>query len=641
MNILNFIEYLSTTQIFLIVFMMWKSLYSVTHSHEHAYQDGKTLRLPLNETATMELLDRWLSQAVSGLISAVLDSDEIDDLHQCTKRARTVPEHARCVVKILDVTKPIKRRKTISDDVRFQIVNRSSYTLRSHDDTPILSKVIRQMTKTVRTLKNKKGYESWRSTLHRIRAIGATARMQKEKRAQLKKKLNKMIANTPEKFMDPRKPLAVKKMEMEDLAMSLKKKLAARKRSEMRVPMKLLRDSVKLFLAATGKNVTKFDKKTVKLASPRLLSVVPEQNDDDLFNVLSPSLFSLHEDGDEAEKSMSLPRLLKQLPNSDYEAWLDFIMEASGVTETVDRTEKQLKGEINEHDMRGKDGVPLHLNKKNVSELFGSMEEQKIETFEKLDKTYTLDQKDDLERQGFAFLTPKQLDIVYGPNSPYHKPDSLRQFKKIHRLRDDPHHLIEKDIRKIAEAKKFQVRQKDIVLSPFLFTWLVFASGPLSQPITLSPLLFSPIVLSPAVLGPITLSPWVFIPLILSPRVLSPLILTPLIFSPIILSPLVLHPLILVPGIFNPIVLSPLVLSPFILSPQVFSPLILSPMVLNPLILTPVAGTPLVLNPFLLSPLILSPLFLSSVVLSPYVLSPLIESKLIASEVILSPSWLS
>ncbi|KAJ1364397.1 hypothetical protein KIN20_024487 [Parelaphostrongylus tenuis] len=188
------------------------------------------------------------------------------------------------------------------------------------------------------------------------------------------------------------KKSSVENMEMEDMEMSLTKKIAAHKRSEMRVPRKLLRDSVKLFLAITGKNVTKFDKKTLKLASPRLLSVVPEQDDDDLFNILSPSLFSLHEDGDEAEKSMSLPHLLKQLPNNDYEALLDFIIEASGVTETVDKTEKQLKEGVNGNEMLGKDGVPLHLNKKNVSELFGRTEELKIETFEKLDKSYTSNQ---------------------------------------------------------------------------------------------------------------------------------------------------------------------------------------------------------------------------------------------------------
>lgn len=35
-------------------------------------------------------------------------------------------------------------------------------------------------------------------------------------------------------------------------------------------------------LAITGKNVTNFDKRTLKLISPRFLSLVPEQNENEL-----------------------------------------------------------------------------------------------------------------------------------------------------------------------------------------------------------------------------------------------------------------------------------------------------------------------------------------------------------------------
>ncbi|ETN85902.1 hypothetical protein NECAME_16583 [Necator americanus] len=370
-----------------------------------------------------------------------------------------------------------------------QVINRQSYDITTADDETLFSKVARQMTKTMRKLKDKPGTEGWRSAIQRIKNVGAEAREHKNRRKELKKRLRQMIDNTPDEFQDPRKPLAMKEMNLQDDHLAKQKKVTKKKREEIRIPMRI---------------------------------------------------------------------------------------------------------------------------------------------------------KDDLDKQGYAFLDAKQLDLVYGGDSPYKKTDSLRMFKKMRRLRDDPDHFVEQDIRALAEAKKFRVRQKDIVSSPFIMTPLTFASAPLSNTfIVLSPLVLSPITLSPAVLGPIILSPWVFIPLVLSPRVLSPLIVNPLIFSPIILSPLVLHPLILVPGVFNPIVLSPLVLSPFILSPQVFTPVILSPMVLNPLILTPMAGSPLILSPFVLSPIIYSPQFLFAVVLSPYALSPLIESKLIASEVVLSPSWLS
>ncbi|KAK6732138.1 hypothetical protein RB195_016488 [Necator americanus] len=611
-----------------------------------------------------------------------LDSNHRDELHRCSKMANTVPDHAKCVVKVLDRTKHMKRirivknkqtnqikhkpvkiavestnskpfvearnrewvggfRMSRSKRESGQVINRQSYDITTADDETLFSKVARQMTKTMRKLKDKPGTEGWRSAIQRIKNVGAEAREQKNRRKELKKRLRQMIDNTPDEFQDPRKPLAMKEMNLQDDHLAKQKKLTKKKREEIRIPMRIVRESIKMALMATGRNVTNFDKKTLKLISPRFLSLVPEQDDNDLFNLLSPSLFSLHQDGGELEKVMSLPHILKELPNKDQEAWLDFIVEAAGVTDAVNKAEDMQK-EARDREMRGKDGVPLYFTKKNVTDIFGDVEKRKINTFEALDKSYTHEQKDDLDKQGYAFLDAKQLDLVYGGDSPYKKTDSLRMFKKMRRLRDDPDHFVEQDIRALAEAKKFRVRQKDIVSSPFIMTPLTFASAPLSNTfIVLSPLVLSPITLSPAVLGPIILSPWVFIPLVLSPRVLSPLIVNPLIFSPIILSPLVLHPLILVPGVFNPIVLSPLVLSPFILSPQVFTPVILSPMVLNPLILTPMAGSPLILSPFVLSPIIYSPQFLFAVVLSPYALSPLIESKLIASEVVLSPSWLS
>ncbi|CAJ0608071.1 unnamed protein product [Cylicocyclus nassatus] len=522
-----------------------------------------------------------------------------------------------------------------------EILSRPSYNISFEDDDTLFTKVARKLTKTIRSFKDKPGMESWRLAVQRIKKVGAVARALSKRRKELKRRLKHWIENTPDEFKDPRKDAALNQMEAAERKAKLQKLLAKRKGDEVKIPMRLLRESIKMLLIASGKNVTNFDKKTIKLISPRFLSLVPEQDDDELFNVLSPSLFSLHQEGNDVEKAMSLHHMLKQLPNKDQEAWLDFIVEAAGVTDAVDKVEKVQKG-MRDREMLNEDGVPLYFTKENATMIVGDIERRKIETFEALDRSYTLDQRDDLERLGYAFLNTKQLNIIYGPDSPYNKSDSLKLFTKLRRYRDDPHHLIDREIRLLAEAKKFGLsRRKTIALSPFVLTWLVFQSEALSQTVVLSPLVLSPIILSPAVLGPIILSPWVMCPMVLSPRALGPLIVNPIIFSPIILSPLVLHPLILVPGVFNPLVLTPLALSPLILSPQVFTPLILCPMVLNPLILTPMAGSPLILSPFALSPLILSPQAVSAVVLSPYALSPLIESKLIATEVVLSPSWLS
>lgn len=639
-----------------------------------AVKEGNHLRVDLNETSSEELMDKWLSQAFSGLMAAVaskriskVSAEHQEIIQKCSKEAKDVPSHAKCLVKLLDAEKVIPKNakpyqktiKTTTEEPKenmewigsfgtarakrsggYQVVQRDSYALKTKDDADPMTRLAKSMTNTVRTMKNKTApSEPWIEAVGRMKKLGEQAKKEKKNRDMMKKRLKQMIDNTPAEFIDPRKPVALKQAEMEDENTEISKMMRKKEKEEIRVPLKFLREAVKTAMMLGGQNVSDFDRKTLKMVSPRMMSLVPEQEDDSLFNLLSPSLFSLHDKGEGVEKLTSLPHLLKKLDNHGQNAWMDFIVEAAGVSDAVTKTEQAFR-EKKEKELRGPDGVPLYFTKENATKIFGNEEKSKIEVFEYLDKNYNEDQKKRLNEDGFAFLTQHQMEHLYGKGSPYNSTKALRKFK---RLRDDPERYIEKDIRALAEAEKFKVaRRADIVGSPFILTPLTFASVPLSNKfIVLSPLVLSPITLSPAVLGPIILSPWVFVPLVLSPRVLSPLILNPLVFSPIVLSPLVLHPLILVPGVFNPIILSPLLLSPLILSPQVFTPLILSPFALNPLILTPMVGSPLILSPFVLSPIILSPQALFAVVLSPYALSPLVESKLIAAEVVLSPSWLS
>uniref|UniRef100_A0A1I7TG86 Uncharacterized protein n=1 Tax=Caenorhabditis tropicalis TaxID=1561998 RepID=A0A1I7TG86_9PELO len=627
-------------------------------------------------------MDKWLSQAFSGLMAAVaskkiskMPAEHQDIIKKCSKEAKDVPAHAKCIVQLMDAEKtiPVQRAgkgkkpyqkvvKTTTEKPEeakedlewigsfgtarakrssgYKVVQRDNYSLKSGDDVDVMTKLAKSMTNTVRAMKNKTGKaEPWVEAIQRVKNLGEEAKRERKNRELMKKRLKQMIDNTPAEFIDPRKPVALKQAEMEDERTEITKLMRKKETEEIRVPLNFLRQAVKTAMMLGGQNVSDFDQKTLKMVSPRLMSIVPEQEDDSLFNLLSPSLFSLHDKGEGVEKLTSLPHLLKKLDNNGQNAWMDFIVEAANVTDSLTATERAYR-EKKQKELTGPDGVPLYFTKENATKIIGDEEKSKIEVFEYLDKSYNEDQKKKLNEDGFAFLTQHQMEKLYGKGSPYNHTKALKKFK---RLRDDPERYIETDIRALAEAEKFKVaRRADIVGSPFILTPLTFASVPLSNKfIVLSPLVLSPITLSPAVLGPIILSPWVFVPLVLSPRVLSPLILNPLVFSPIVLSPLVLHPLILVPGVFNPIILSPLLLSPLILSPQVFTPLILSPFALNPLILTPMVGSPLVLSPFVLSPIILSPQALFAVVLSPYALSPLVESKLIAAEVVLSPSWLS
>lgn len=57
-------------------------------------------------------------------------------------------------------------------------------------------------------------------------------------------------------------------------------------------------------------------------------------------SLLSPSLFSLHNEGRGLEKTFSIPNLANSLNSSDYKEWLNFIVEASGVSDSVDEMKK-------------------------------------------------------------------------------------------------------------------------------------------------------------------------------------------------------------------------------------------------------------------------------------------------------------
>ncbi|EGT54077.1 hypothetical protein CAEBREN_30863 [Caenorhabditis brenneri] len=412
----------------------------------------------------------------------------------------------------------------------------------------------------------------------------------------------------------------------------------------MMVPIDLIRQAAKIGLGLAGHNTTGMDEKTLKLISPRFMSVLPDNTEvkNKTMDVLSPSLFSLHNSGSELEKATSLRSLLGSgMTAQDFQNFLDLLVEATGVAEAVEDAEQKLIDAQRQKDDamgRGPDGQPLYFTKENITERFPS-EAKKIELFEELDKTYSLEQLKDMNQTGYTVLTPKQMQMIYGKKSPFKNPKLLKTYNNM--TRAQIHRAIHSTIRNVADEKlKFEVRQNDIVLSPVIKTALINDPKTASQALVLSPAVMVALVNSPAVFGSVILSPWLFVPLILSPRILSPVILDPFMFVPIILSPVALDPVVLSPGIFNPFVLSPLVMCPFVLSPQVMTPLILSPFALTPLILTPLVLSPIILSPFVLSPQVLSPQYISGLFLSPYALSPAFESTGALFTVFGSPSWL-
>ncbi|CAD6199640.1 unnamed protein product [Caenorhabditis auriculariae] len=217
-----------------------------------AVKRGRHLEVDLNETATEELLDKWMSQAVSGLMAAFasrrlehVDEDAREALRICSKAALDVPAHARCVVKLMDAQKKVikvqkehphaelkrkpekkkedvewvggfgmarAKRETHFEKLKPKIVNRPSYTLKSASDGTIMTKVARSLSKTVRAIKNKDRPEGWREAVGRVKKLGDTAKQEKKKRDAMKKRLKQMIDNTPPDLIDPRKPIALQEV---------------------------------------------------------------------------------------------------------------------------------------------------------------------------------------------------------------------------------------------------------------------------------------------------------------------------------------------------------------------------------------------------------------------------------------------
>lgn len=562
-----------------------------------------------------------------------------------------------------------------------EAISRSNYNLIDKDSRTLFGRIARQLTKTVRTFKNQKEHKSWQTVVADIKQYADGEHEKRELEENVKKRLafyKKAAAKFEGGVLSKskgRRRLSrlhelekVLKYERHDEMEDLKKEFNRREKAgdpahkAMAAPIHLVREGAKLAMMLAGKNTSDFNEKSIRLISPRIMSLVPDSTKGNTseVNVFSPSLFALHDQGEGLEKTLSLPNLLGStglMDHRDQQDWMDFVVETSGAADVIEKTKTKREKEAaknNVRKVRGPDGQPIYFTKENVTKLYGAFEASKIEVFEQLQKTFTPEQVDAMNRTGYAVLAPAQCELFYGPKSPYHNPTILKAAANVTDV--DVHRAVRTTVRGVADGRleyrtrrgvaklemKPQPRHKRaIILSPISGLIVFNDSATASQVVVLSPITFSALVASPAVFGVVVLSPWLFLPVVLSPRVLSPIILSPFAFVPVILTPLALVPIILSPGVMNPFVLSPFVLSPFILSPQALTPLILSPFALSPFIGTPNVLSPLVLSPFVLSPLIFSPAYVSALVLSPYALSPAFMSTPEIFTAIASPSWLS
>lgn len=174
--------------------------------------------------------------------------------------------------------------------------------------------------------------------------------------------------------------------------------------------------------------------------------------------LLSPSLFSLHNSGTGLEKKTSFSSILGALTtDTDTQNFLDLLVEATGVAEAVEDAEHKLIDALRKKDDamgRGPDGQPLYFTKENITERFPS-EARKIELMEKLDKTYSIEQLKDMNQTGYTVLTPKQMQLMYGKQSPFKNPKLLRTYKNM--TRAEIHRSIHSTIKDVADEKlKFE-----------------------------------------------------------------------------------------------------------------------------------------------------------------------------------------
>ncbi|KHN83393.1 hypothetical protein Tcan_05449 [Toxocara canis] len=400
--------------------------------------------------------------------------------------------------------------------------------------------------------------------------------------------------------------------------------------------MRLLKEAVRLASVIARNNKSVADDAQIRFGSPKFFAL-SEENSKNEVDFLSPSLFALNNN---ANALLNLKEVINSTNNNDYKELLNFIMEVTGVTDAVEAI-KDNETKLNGAYMRGVDNQPMYFTKKNISNIFGDYERQKVEIFERLTNDLTAKQLDDFSTTGYSILTKDQINYIYGPRSPYNHTQALQTFSTLDEQAIRMYLL--RNIRNIAsnDPNLSKRSKRTAVLSPDIQKMYLNTVTDLSPPVVFSPALLTANVNSPAVFGVVILSPTLFVATIQSPRLLSPVILSPAALSRIILSPLVMDPLILSPGALLPFVLSPQALSPAVLSSSVLAAQILSPFVLNPVILSPGALNALVLSLFLLSPFMFSPLYFNALILSPHAFSPSINSTGSNVSLILSPSAFS
>ncbi|VDK71597.1 unnamed protein product, partial [Onchocerca ochengi] len=166
------------------------------------------------------------------------------------------------------------------------------------------------------------------------------------------------------------------------------------KRTRPRVPLKY-RDFISMafdLLNGINRNGKK-EELNFRFLSPRIMSLMPDKMQSQN-HVLSPSILSFYKD-DSPHNIASLPKLLEKsgMMEKDREAILEMIMEISGARVTIEMALDVLK----------------ELNVLDLKDMIFEATKQINQAFKNLEKSFSIEQRNEMESRGFTFLEASQL----------------------------------------------------------------------------------------------------------------------------------------------------------------------------------------------------------------------------------------
>ncbi|CAP20718.1 Protein CBG24008 [Caenorhabditis briggsae] len=109
-------------------------------------------------------------------------------------------------------------------------------------------------------------------------------------------------------------------------------------------------------------------------------------------NILSPSLFSLHDEGSPDEQKTSLVKILGDQKGLDKDSFMDMLTELTGVADTVDEAAQKASRE-SEGTLMNVKGEEINISRENLTKIYGEDNFRKMKVLEKLHGMYTEEQK--------------------------------------------------------------------------------------------------------------------------------------------------------------------------------------------------------------------------------------------------------